>query len=95
MAYTHTHTRTHAHTHIHVHAPITHALLLHTTPFAAQIVKTLRSENVDEVYMWADYEQTVLTANSPLTLSNLSLGVLVDMMRRSEIPGICELEHFT
>ena len=90
MAYMHAHTHAHTCTRPHdTHAPIAHA------PFAAQIVKTLRSENVDEVYMWADYERTVLTANSPLTLSNLSLGVLVDMMRRSEIPGICELEHFT
>ena len=91
MAYMHTHT--HAHTCTRPHD--THAPIAHHAPFAAQIVKTLRSENVDEVYMWADYERTVLTANSPLTLSNLSLGVLVDMMRRSEIPGICELEHFT
>ena len=45
--------------------------------------------------VWKNYERTTLTANSPLTLSNLSLRVIIDMMRRSEIPGICDLEHFT
>ena len=63
----------------------------------SQIVGVLLSTkvHVDEVWLWTDYERTTLTANSPLTLSSLSLGVLVDMMRRSDIPGVCDLGHFT
>ena len=102
-----THTHTHAHIYLNSytanvvpHHPATEHAPWGTPPPPAsksQIVGVLLSTkvHVDEVWLWTDYERTTLTANSPLTLSSLSLGVLVDMMRRSDIPGVCDLRRFT